>query len=428
MSNSYMNDYKDKLRLPSEVIGMIRDGDYISAGQIAGGPISLFKELHKNTAKNVTLQASIILGDYPFLHQDCGVFLESWFFGASERKLHNEHKATYVPAHLSQHASRKLSFTRPRMFWGVSSPMDEHGNLCVSFGIAYEMEMLEAADIVVLEINDSAPKTLGENTVHISKVDFLVEGHNPRWEFEPSSPGEIDRAIGKNVAHLVDDRSVIQLGIGTIPDAVAMNFFDKKDLGVHTEMITDSMVQLYNAGVITNRCKQIYKNKLVGTFVYGSKALYDFVDNNPAVQLIRGKTVNDPFVIAQNDNMISINTCLQLDLKGQVCSEAIGSTQYSGIGGQFDTAYGAQRSKGGKSIIALRSTAKKGEISTIVPILDNGAIVTLGRSDVDYVVTEYGIAHLRGRNISQRVEALVSVAHPKFRAYLRDQADMLKIW
>jgi acyl-CoA hydrolase len=428
MNTRNAEEYKSKLRSPEQIIDMLGDGDYISAGQFGGSPVAMFEHLHQNKAKNVTLQTSSILGDYPFLHTECGLRHEAWFYGANERALHKEHKATYAPAHFSQCVSRVLTRTRPRMFWGVSAPMDGHGNLNVAYGIAYEMDMLEEADIVVLEVNENAPRTMGENTVNIKKVDFFVEGHNEPWTINPVSSSETDRVIGRNVAALVDDRSVIQLGIGAIPNAAAEYFTDKKDLGVHTEMITDSMATLYENGVITNRYKQIYKNKLVGCFVFGSKKLYEFANDNPEVQLIRGSTVNNPFVIAQNDNMVSINTCVQLDLKGQVSSESIGSTQYSGIGGQFDTAYGAQRSKGGKSIIALHSTAKKDTISTIVPMLDRGTIVTLGRCDVDCVVTEYGVAYLRGRTISQRVEALVSIAHPKFRDELRAQADELSIW
>jgi acyl-CoA hydrolase len=428
MSTKSIEEYKSKLRTPEQIIDMIEDNDYISAGQFGGTPVGLFEELHKNKAENVTLQTSSIVGDFPFLHQDCGLKHEAWFYGPAERALHKEHKASYAPAHFSQNVSRVLTRSRPRIFWGVSAPMDRHGNFNVAYGIAYEMDMLEEADIVVLEVNESAPRTMGENTINISKVDFFVESHNGAMAFEPAPSSDTDRIIGRNVASLVEDRATIQLGIGAIPNAVAEYFTDKKDLGVHTEMITDSMASLYEAGVITNRYKRIYKNKIVGCFVFGSQRLYDFVDDNPEVQMIRGSAVNNPFVIAQNDNMVSINTCIQIDLKGQVSSESIGPTQYSGIGGQFDTAYGAQRSKGGISIIALRSTAKKDTVSTIVPMHDRGTIITLGRCDVDYIVTEYGITCLRGRTISQRVEGLISIAHPKFRDELSKQADEFLIW
>ncbi|GHU62465.1 4-hydroxybutyrate CoA-transferase [Clostridia bacterium] len=428
MNESNLAEYKSKLRTPEQIIDMIEDGWYINAGQAAGGPVTLFDALGKNKAKDVTLQASLITGDFPFCHDDCGLWHEAWFFGPAERAWHKQHLSTFTPAHLSQCANRVLTRTKPSMFWGVSAPMDNHGNFNIAYGIAYEMDMLEEADIVVLEVNENAPHTIGENTVSIRDVDFFVESAHEPLTTNAVPTTELDDIIGRNVASLVEDRSVIQLGIGGIPNAVAEHFTDKKDLGVHTEMITDSMASLYEAGVITNRNKQIYRNVMVGTFVFGSKELYQFVDNNPTVQLIRGSRSNDPFVIAQNDNMVSINTCIQIDLSGQVCSEEIGTKQYSGTGGQFDTAYGAQRSRGGKSIIALHSTAKNDAISTIVPFHDRGAVVSLGRNDVDYVVTEYGVAQLRGRTVSQRVEALIAIAHPNFRDALSRQADEFEIW
>lgn len=432
MNAAYQSQYRSKLRTPEQIIEMIKDDYFISAGQVAGGPATLFSHLHeiKGRARNVLLQTSLMLGDYKFLDPDMAEWLryEAWFYSAPERRMHPSGMMTFMPAHLSGTGPRKLSYKKPNMFWGVSSPMDEHGNLNISFGIAYEMDMLEQADIVVLEINPDAPRTFGENTVNIRDVDFLVESQYPRWETTATTPSETDLQIGRHIASLVDDRSVIQLGIGNIPNAVAQSLKDKKDLGVHTEMITESMAELYELGVITNKYKNVYPNKLVGTFVFGSKNLYDFVHNNPMVELKRGRYVNDPFVIAQNDNAVSINTCIQLDLTGQVSSESIGPKQYSGTGGQFDTAFGAQRSRGGKSIIALHSTAKKGTISTIVPQLEKGTIVSLSRNDVDYVVTEFGIAPLRGRSIRERVENLIAIAHPNFRAELQKQADELNIW
>ncbi len=432
MSSVYFEEYKSKLRSPSEIIKMIQDDYYISAGQVAGGPATLLSHLHevKGHAKNVHLQASLMLGRFPFQEPEYAdaIDYEAWFYGAVERGMHSNGNMSFMPADLSRTASGKLSWRKPKMFWGVSSPMDEHGNLNVSFGIAYEMEMLEQADIVVLEVNPGAPRTFGENTVNIRDVDFLVESEFPVYASTPSVPGETDLKIGRYIADLVEDRSVIQLGIGNIPDAVATSLKDKKDLGVHTEMITESMAELYRLGVITNKYKNIYKGKLVGTFVFGSEKLYQFVNNNPVVELKRGSIINDPFVISQNDLAVSINTCVQLDLTGQVASESIGPRQYSGTGGQFDTAFGAQRSKGGKSIIALHSTAKKGTVSTIVPHLAEGTVVSLSRNNVDYIVTEYGVACLRGRCISERVDALIRIAHPDFREELKKQADELKIW
>lgn len=433
MTNRYNNEYNNKLRTAEEIIEMIQDDWFISAGQCAGSPSELYSKLHtlKGKARNVTLQASLVLGEYEFLQDpEMKDYLrhEAWFFGANERKLYPTGMSTFMPGHLSQTAGRKLSYKKPNMFWGVSAPMDEHGNLNIAYGIAYEMDMLDKADIVVLEVNENAPRTFGENTVNIRDVNFIVQSNSSRFETVSYTPSESDMTIGKYIADLVDNGSVIQLGIGNIPNAVALCLRDKKELGVHTEMITDSMAELYQAGVITNKFKGVYNNKIVGTFVYGSNQLYDFVDNNPVVELKRGRNVNDPFIIAQNDKMVSINTGLQVDLTGQVASESIGPRLYSGTGGQFETAYGAQRSSGGKSILALHSTAKKGTLSTIVPLLDLGAAVSLSRNDVDFVITEYGVAALKGRSISERVKALIGIAHPKFRAELQEEAERIKIW
>lgn len=430
--SGYQKEYQEKLRRPEQIIEMIKDDDFISVGQIAGGAPTLLSHLHevKGHAKNVHLQSSMILQKYPFMeeeYKDC-ISYEAWFYGAQERMMQTQGRMTFMPAHLSRTGPNKTAYKKVNMFWGVSAPMDEHGNLNIAYGIAFEMDMLEKADIVVLEISPDAPRTFGENVVNIRDVDFLVESQFPRFEMNPVAPGEVDLAIGRNIASLVEDRSCIQLGIGNIPNAVAMSLMDKKDLGVHTEMITDSMADLYEAGVITNKYKNVYPGKMVGTFVYGSKKLYDFVNNNPMVEFKRGRHVNDPFIIAQNDNMVSINTAVQVDLTGQVASESLGRRQYSGTGGQFDTAFGAVRSNGGKSIIALHSTAKKGTVSTIVPVLGSGTIVSLSRNDVDYVVTEYGIAPMRGRSISERVYNLISIAHPDFRKELENAVAEYQIW
>jgi len=431
--SKYVDEYKNKLRTGREIIDMIKDGDFISTGQAGGSPQALYKELHhiKGRAKDVTLQASLMLGNYPELDTpDMEGWLrnEAWFFGARERKRQGERlDMTFFPTHLSSSAEKKLSYTQPDMFWGVSAPMDKHGNLNVAYGIAYEMKMLEQAKTVVLEVNENAPRTFGDNTVNIRDVDFIVESKTPRPVLPSAEPTELDMRIGEYIASLVPDRATIQLGIGNIPNAAALSFIDKKDLGIHTEMITSSMADLYEAGVITNKYKGIFKGKIIGTFVFGDDALYDFIDNNPMVELKYGHIVNDPFIIAKNDNMVSINTAIGVDLFGQVSSEAMGYKQYSGIGGQFDTAFGAQRANGGKSIIALRSTAKRGEISTIVPHFAAGTIITLPRSDVDYVVTEFGIAALRGRSIVERVKALSQIAHPDFRDWLLEEAGKMGI-
>jgi len=294
--------------------------------------------------------------------------------------------------------------------------------------VGYEKDLISVAKTVILEINPNLPRTYGDTHVHISEVDYIVEHEAPLVEVQPIEPSEEEKAIGQYVAELIEDGSTIQLGIGGIPNAIAKFLMNKKDLGVHTEMFTDGMVDLAEAGVVTGRKKTIWRGKMVGNFALGTKKLYNFVNENLAVEFQPGRVTNDPRVIAKNYKMVSVNTALQIDLTGQVVSESIGHIQYSGTGGQNDTAIGAQMSPGGKSIIALRSTAKNGTISTIVPVLPPGAKVTLLRADVDYVVTEYGVAHLKARSIRERVRQLISIAHPDFREELRREAERLKLW
>ena len=299
--------------------------------------------------------------------------------------------------------------------------------MSLSLGITYEKDVIEAAKIVVLEVNTRLPRTFGDTQVHVSAVDHFVEHDQDVPTLPSPSPSETDLAIGGHIAELVEDGSTLQLGIGGIPNAAALALREKRNLGVHTEMMVDSMMELYEMGVVTNQCKGLLKGKFVCCFSMGSRKLYDWLDDNVAVQFERGRWVNDPAVIRQNTKMVSVNTCLMVDLTGQVASESIGPTQYSGTGGQADTAIGAVEGLdgAGKSIIACYSTAKGGTVSTIVPALPEGTAVTLHRSNVDIVVTEHGIARLRGRTVRERVRELIAVAHPDFRAELNAKAKLL---
>ena len=279
----------------------------------------------------------------------------------------------------------------------------------------------------MLEVNPGLPRTLGETQVHVSKVDYFVENDLEVPTLPSPTPSKTDLAIGANIADLVEDGSTIQLGIGGIPNAAALALKDKKDLGVHTEMLVDSMMELYEMGVITNARKSLKRGKFVTTFAMGSRKLYDWLDDNVAIEFLRGSWVNDPAVISQNSRMVSINTCISVDFTGQVASESIGTSQYSGTGGQSDTAQGAVDGTDGlgKSIIACSSTAKNGTVSTIMPTLPEGSAVTLHRSHVDHVVTEQGVARLRGRTVRERTQELINVAHPDFRSELKEQARKL---
>ena len=424
--------YKRKLISVEEAVNMVQSNQKVCTAMAASEPQGLLKglERRKDELENVSLVSCLMMGDYEILKPEMkGRFLnETWFYGPGDRANHSHGNVTYIPNNLHEAGRKKLANDKINIFWGTASPMDKRGFFSLSLGLTYEKMMVEAADIVVLEINENLPWTLGDTHVHISEIDYLVEHNAPLLEIPVVEPQEEERIIGNYIAEMIEDGSTLQLGIGGIPNAIAQSLVGKKDLGIHTEMFTDGMVDLFAAGAITGRRKTLWRGKMVGTFALGTKKLYDFIDRNLAVEFQQGNIVNDPCVIGQNYRMVSINTALQVDLTGQVCSEAIGNRHYSGTGGQADTHRGAQRSEGGKGIITLRSTAKRGEVSTIVAQLPTGAKVTLGRNDIDYVVTEYGVAHLKGRSVRDRVEAMINIAHPDYRNELRAEAERIQLW
>ena len=426
-------EYKEKLITIPEAVAKVKSNQKLVTAMAGSEPQGLLKELSNRSdeLENVNIVSCLMMGDYDFLEPEMkGKFLnETWFYGPSDRANHKYGNVTYIPNNLHEAGEKKIENDDLNIFWGTATPMDENGFFSLSLGLTYEKMMVEKDNImVVLEINENLPWTLGDTQVHISQVDYVVENNEPLIELPNIEPGEEEKRIGKHVAKMIEDGSTLQLGIGGIPNAIAQSLMDKKDLGIHTEMFTDGMVDLFKEGVITNQKKTLWKGKMVGTFALGTQKLYDFIDKNLAVEFQQGNVTNDPCVIGKNHKMVSVNTALQVDLTGQVCSEAIGNKHYSGTGGQVDTHRGAQRSPGGKGIIALRSTAKGGDISTVVAELPAGSKVTLGRNDIDYIVTEHGVAHLKGKSIRDRVEAMINIAHPDFREDLRKKANELKIW
>lgn len=412
---------------------MVTSDCSIGVAMAAASPPGLLASLgsRRDVVDNVRIFSALLLNEYDFFlapGMKDHFLLESWFYGAGERKGHELGTVFLIPSHGRDWGIRKARFDPPDFFWGTACPLDRHGYFSLSLGIGYEKDLLAAAKTVVLEINPNLPRTYGDTQVHISEVSHIVENAAPLPELAPVEPSKEERAIGAHIAELIEDGSTIQLGIGGIPNAIAGFLKEKKDLGVHTEMFTDGMVDLVEAGVITGRRKTLWPGKLVGNFALGTRKLYNFLHENLAVEFQPGRVTNDPRIIAKNHKMVSINTALQIDLTGQVVSESIGHLQYSGTGGQTDTAIGAQLSPGGKSIIALKSTAKKGTVSTIMPCLPEGAKVTLLRADVDYVVTEFGVAHLKARSLRERAKQLINIAHPDFREELRKEAERLKLW
>ncbi len=360
---------------------------------------------------------------------------DSWFYSAAARKAHKAGSTSFVPNCLHYAASKRLAHRKPTFYIGAASMPDRHGYISLSCSNTYETQMIDAADVTILEINPNYPRTFGDVNLHISQIDHLILADYEVPTLPDVPPSEKDRVIGGLIAPYINDGDCLQLGIGGMPNALAEALMDKKDLGIHTEMLTTNMMKLAKAGVVTGRNKQTHRGKVVCTFILGSRELYEFADDNPSVAVMAGSYVNDPYVIGQNDNMVSINATIEVDLTGQCASESLGSVQFSGTGGQADTATGAQNSKNGRSFICLYSTAmvknpltgEREEKSKIVPQLMPGAAVSLSRNEVDYVVTEYGVAWLRGTSIRERVELLIGIAHPQFRDELRQKAIDLGI-
>jgi acyl-CoA hydrolase len=431
---NWMDVYKAKLIPVDEAVSKIGSDNDIIVGQCASEPQGCMSRFHivGDKVEDVRVFSVLTLKPYDFYMKPemKGHFeLASWFHAPGSRAAikAGTGTVTYVPNMLHRAATDRIHVRQPDIFFGTCTPPDSHGFVSLSLGITYEKDMVEAAKLVVLEVNPRLPRTFGDTQVHVSEVDYFVEPDQEVPCLPAPAPDATDMAIGANIAALVEDGSTIQLGIGGIPNAAALALRDKKDLGVHTEMLVDSMMELYEMGVITNARKALKKGKFITTFAMGSRKFYDWLDDNVAVEFQRGRWTNDPSVVAQNSKMVSINTCISVDFTGQVASESIGANQYSGTGGQADTATGAVAGFDGKgkSIIACYSTAKNGTVSTIVPMLPEGSAVTLHRSLVDHVVTEYGIARLRGKTVRERTKELIAVAKPDFRAELTAKAKAM---
>ena len=416
-----------------EALSKVKNGDVIVTGLGAAEAGLLMGSLHTIADRVRGVKVTNCLPTHPseiYKSEYADSFeVDGWFYAPPMRKAHAQGNMSYIPNHLHLAATKWLYRHKPNIFVVAASMPDKDGNISLSTSNTYELRMLEAADLVILEVNPNFPFTSGDLIVPVEKVDYLIPADYPVPVIPDAPSSDKDRVIGRAIAELVPDGACIQLGIGGIPNAVAEFLKEKNDLGVHTEMITSKMVELMKLGVITNKYKQMDAGKMVATFALGNQAVYEFLDHNPSVELRDGAWVNDPYVIARNDNQISINTSLEVDLTGQCASESIGSRQFSGTGGQSDTAIGAQMSKNGRSVIALYSTAtvkgpdgERREVSKIVPQLQSGAAVSLSRNDVDLVITEYGVADLRGASIRERVRELIQIAHPKFRDSLWDQA------
>ncbi|MCI8855205.1 MAG: acetyl-CoA hydrolase/transferase family protein [Clostridiaceae bacterium] len=415
--------YKEHTVTPEQAVSMIHDGDRVVFGHAVGEPIVFQRTMARMAEqfRNVEVVHMVYLGSGEYLQPGMESHFRhnALFVGKPARHAIAENRADYTPAFFSDIPRMFRDGTLPvDVFAFTSSPPDERGYVSLGLSCDYGAQAVKSAKTVIAEFNPNMPRTYGESFVHVSEIDAFISAWDPLPESKPAKISDTDRQIGKYIADLVSDGDCLQLGIGALPDAVCGFLGEKKDLGLHTEMISDGVLPLIESGVINGRRKQRDVGKICVTFLMGTRRLYDFVNNNPMVHMLPVDICNNPAVISQNDNVVSINSCVEVDLQGQVCAEAIGLRQISGIGGQMDFVRGANLSKGGRSIITLHSTANGGKTSRIVPILTPGAPVTTSRCDVNYIVTEYGVAQLRGQTLRERARRLIAVAHPKFRQEL----------
>ena len=411
--------YKEHLFTPAQAVQQIKSGQRVVVAHACGEPSIILDALVANAPQyeNVEIIHMVAMGKAAYCQPqyDKNFHHNAFFLGGSTRAAAAEGRVDFTPVYFSEIPGLLREDLRPNVTLLQCSPPDAHGYVSLGVSVDYTKPAAEASDLVIAQVNQNMPRTLGDSFLHVTQIGCLVEADTPVIELTPPKIGDVERAIGENVASLVRDGDTLQLGIGAIPDAVLLFLKEKNDLGIHTEMFSDGVVELVEAGVITNKAKTLHRGQSVATFLMGTRRLYDYVNNNPAVAMYPVDYVNDPYVIGQNDNLVSINSCVQVDIMGQVVSTSAGLRQISGVGGQVDFVRGANLSKGGRAIMAMPSTTGKGKISKIVPFLDQGSAVTTTRNEVNYVITEYGIAKLKGKSLRQRAEALIRIAHPDFR-------------
>ena len=418
--------YKEHTMKPEDAVSVIKDGDRVVFGHAVGEPI-IFQRTMAQMAEqfhNVEVAHMVYLGSGEYLQPGMEEHFRhnALFVGGPARKAIAENRADYTPAFFSDVPHMFRNGELPvDVFAFTCSPPDERGYVSIGLSCDYGWQAAKSAKTVIAEVNPNMPRTFGESFIHVTDIDGFLLSWEPLPEAKPPRITEEDKKIGKYIADLVHDGDCLQLGIGAVPDAVCSFLGDKKNLGLHSEMFSDGVLPLFEKGVINGSCKQRDVGRACVTFLMGSRKLYDFVNNNPMIQMMPVDVCNNPAIISQNDNVVSINSCVQVDLQGQVCAEAIGLKQISGIGGQMDFVRGANLSKGGRSIIALHSTTKDESESKIVTTITTGGPVTTSRCDVNYIVTEYGVAQLRGQTLRERAKRLIAIAHPKFRAELAEE-------
>ena len=422
--------YPEKFVAEEKIFSHIHRGDRIFIGTGCGEPQYLVRALidYVQSHPKAFFDAEVFhvwtLGVAPYTDEKFKANFRhnSFFIGGNTRDAVNKGLADYTPVFLSQVPElfyRKLVPVDVALI--QTSPPDDHGYMSLGISVDITKAAVENASLVISQMNSNVPRVHGDTFIHVEDVDFIIPFDEPLLEYETKVPGEIAQRIGKYVARIIEDENTIQVGYGSIPNAILSNLRDKKHLGVHTELLTDGIAELMKEGIVDNTRKSLNRGKTVATFCMGKKETYEYIHDNPGIEFKTIDYTNNPLVIAQHKNMVAINSALEVDLTGQATAESIGKTFYSGIGGSADFMRGAVLSPEGKTILALQSTAKGGQVSRIVPFLREGEGVTLGRGDVHYVVTEYGIAYLHGKNIRERAMDLIAIAHPKFRPWLIEE-------
>jgi 4-hydroxybutyrate CoA-transferase len=425
------NKYQDRIKTPEEALNSVRSDMRVYIQPGCAEPETLVEALLKRApfVHDVEVVHLLTLGNADYVKPEMAPHFRhnAFFIGGNVREAVNDGRADYTPVYLSEVEQLFESGAMPLDVALIQvSPPDPHGFCSFGVGVDTTLTAAKCAKHVIAQVNDQMPRTYGDSFIHVSQIDAFVESSRPLCELPEEKITDLHIAIARNVAGLIEDGAVLQTGIGGIPNAILPFLMNRKDLGVHTELVSDGVIPLIEAGVINGERKNFKPRKIILGFVLGTKKLFDFVDNNPIFEFHPNSYTNDPIRIKQNDNMIAMNSALQIDLSGQVCSDSLGTYFYSGIGGQVDFLRGAAHSKGGKPIIALPSTAKNGEMSRIVAMLTPGSGVVTSRGLVRYVVTEYGVAYLHGKSIRERAKALIEIAHPKFRDGLYEYCERTK--
>lgn len=427
------NIYSRKLTTADEAVKIIKSGDNVVIQPGCAVPLELIRAMvgRKEELENVTIYHILIVGDLPYVNpgMEKHFMHKAFFTGANVRQAVHEGRAEFIPIFLSE---VPLLFKRNIVPVDVAllnvSPPDEHGFCSYGVDVGTIKTAAEKAKIIIAQVNTEMPRSLGDSFIHINKIHHIVEHSQPIQELPQVDPNtseemlEIYDTIGKNTAELIEDGATLQMGIGAIPDSVMKYLRGRKNLGIHTEMFSDGIIDLVEEGIVNGEEKSIHRGKIISGFVLGTNRLFRFIDNNPVIEFHPQEYVNDPFVIAQNKKMVAINSAIEIDITGQVCADSIGTKIFSGIGGQVDFIRGAAHSEGGKPVIALPSITKDGKYSRIVPQLRPGAGVVTSRGDVHFVITEYGTAHLFGKSLKDRAKELIKIAHPKFRDELTKYA------